>query len=67
MKKILITGGLGQIGTELALLLRKNYGNNNVIVTDIVHKNEQEIYETGPFEILKVLMLRNRSLSQNII
>ena len=52
MKKILITGGLGQIGTELALLLRKNYGNNNVIVTDIVHKNEQEIYETGPFEIL---------------
>ena len=31
MRKILITGSLGQIGTELTMFLREQYGNDNVI------------------------------------
>jgi threonine 3-dehydrogenase len=33
--RILITGGLGQIGTELVQLLRKSYGGENVILSDV--------------------------------
>ena len=33
--KILVTGALGQIGTDLTEALRKKYGQNNVIATDI--------------------------------
>jgi len=35
MSKILITGSLGQIGSELANALSERYGTNNVIVTDV--------------------------------
>ncbi len=35
MKKILITGALGQIGSELAPYLRKRYGNDKVVASDI--------------------------------
>lgn len=35
MKKILITGALGQIGSELMVELQKRYGHDNVVVTDI--------------------------------
>jgi nucleoside-diphosphate-sugar epimerase len=31
MKKILVTGAAGQIGTDLTIELRKRYGNENVI------------------------------------
>ena len=34
MKKILVIGGLGQIGSELTPEFNKRYGNNNVIVAD---------------------------------
>jgi nucleoside-diphosphate-sugar epimerase len=53
MKTILITGALGQIGTELTMKLRKIYGFDQVIATDI-KKNETEIVQNGPFEILDV-------------
>lgn len=35
MKKILLTGALGQIGTELADALSKQYGAENIVVTDL--------------------------------
>lgn len=35
MKKILITGALGQIGSELVPYLAKIYGTNNILATDI--------------------------------
>ena len=35
MKGILITGALGQIGSELITFLRKRYGDENVIASDI--------------------------------
>ncbi|MCU9613370.1 L-threonine 3-dehydrogenase [Caldibacillus lycopersici] len=54
MQKIIVTGALGQIGSELTMELRKQYGNNNVIATDI-RKRDGEITETGPFEILDVM------------
>lgn len=47
-KRILITGSLGQIGTELVLALRKQYGVKNVIMTD-VKKASDKIYQSGPF------------------
>lgn len=55
MKKVLVTGSLGQIGTELVEKLRKEYGTNNVIATDLMEKEEhRELIESGPFEILDV-------------
>lgn len=37
-RRILITGALGQIGTELSLVLQDAYGQDNVIVTDLSDK-----------------------------
>jgi nucleoside-diphosphate-sugar epimerase len=38
--KILVTGALGQIGSELITALRKIYGEKNVLATDIKEPNE---------------------------
>lgn len=54
MKRILITGSLGQIGSELTLKLRDEYGYDNVISTDIKH-TDNFITRDGIFEILDVL------------
>ena len=35
MKKIMVSGCLGQIGTELVTKLRHDYGAENVLATDI--------------------------------
>lgn len=53
MKKIFITGALGQIGSELTVKLRDLYGNDNVIATDI-RKNDSEAALAGPFEVVDV-------------
>lgn len=50
MKKILITGAFGQIGSELVTKLRGLYGVSNVVATDIKEKKEMD----GPFEIVDV-------------
>lgn len=55
MKKILLTGALGQIGSELVMHLRSIYGNNNVIATDIRKIEGSPAVESGPFEVLDVL------------
>lgn len=54
MKKILITGALGQIGTELTMYLRGQYGNNNVVISDLSKRGEDSLFESGPFELLDV-------------
>ena len=51
--KVLVIGSSGQIGSELVAELRSNYGNSNVIASDIVASN-QIIMDSGPFEILDV-------------
>ncbi len=54
-KRILITGSLGQIGTELTKHLRGIYGNDNVVASDMVKKDVPEVTETGAFEVIDVL------------
>jgi nucleoside-diphosphate-sugar epimerase len=54
MKKIMITGALGQIGTELVVKCRAIYGNENVLATDIRKPEEGSPILDGPFEILDV-------------
>lgn len=53
MKKILVTGSLGQIGSELVTKMRGIYGSDHVIATDI-RDNGSEVVTSGPFEILDV-------------
>ena len=55
MKKILVTGGLGQIGTELIMTLRGVYGNENVITSSIEPDCPDFIRETGVYESVDVL------------
>jgi nucleoside-diphosphate-sugar epimerase len=54
MKRIMITGALGQIGSELTVKLRKEYGKANVLATDVKIR-ECEAVNDGLFEILDVL------------
>lgn len=54
MKKILVTGALGQIGSELVMHMRNIYGNDNVVATDIRRIDGNPVVESGPFEILDV-------------
>jgi threonine 3-dehydrogenase len=56
IKRILVTGGGGQIGSELTLALREKFGAENVIVTDLIRDRDgdQSLYEGGPFSILDV-------------
>ena len=52
MKKFLITGACGQIGSELAMALRQRYGNDNVVATGHRTKPSQELLDSGPFEFI---------------
>lgn len=53
MKRILIVGAGGQIGSELTVYLRKIYGGQNVIATDM--RECKELAGDGPFEVLNAL------------
>lgn len=55
MRKILITGALGQIGSELTEEMRKIYGSDNVVASNRrVKKGHEQLIESGPFEIIDV-------------
>jgi len=54
MDKILIIGAGGQIGVELTLALRKVYGDNNVVATDIKPAHPL-LKDGGPYYILDVM------------
>ncbi len=53
-EKILIIGAGGQIGVELALALRKLYGADNVVATDIKEAHPL-LKDSGPYEMLNVM------------
>lgn len=54
MKKVLVIGAGGQIGTELVVGLRKQFGNDNIIASDV--KDEvKDALKDGPYEKLDVM------------
>ena len=54
MQKILVTGAVGQIGSELTLALRERYGGEQVIAAG--HRTEPgpALRDSGPFELIDV-------------
>jgi nucleoside-diphosphate-sugar epimerase len=54
MTKILVTGAVGQIGSELTLELRRRYGAANVVATGHRTKPNAVLCEGGPFEFIDV-------------
>lgn len=67
-ERILVIGASGQIGVELTLALRKQYGNNNVIASDLREQNPL-LEGTGPYVSLDVMnkeMLHVQVIRQNI-
>ncbi len=55
IKKIMVTGALGQIGSELIVALRDRYGVENVIATDCRPQPLEEQKKGGPFHTVDVL------------
>ena len=47
-RNILVTGSYGQIGSELVPALRKKYGIENVIATDIKTSSPETLKKSGP-------------------
>jgi len=54
IRKILVTGAVGQIGSELTVALRKKYGAENVVAADIKPKPANDFKIPGPFHIVDV-------------
>ncbi len=54
MRKILVTGAVGQIGSELTIELRQRYGAENVVATGHRTKPSAVLCEGGPFEFIDV-------------
>jgi len=54
MKKILVTGAVGQIGSELTMYLRKKYGNENVVAIGHRTKPSEKLLNSGAFEFIKI-------------
>jgi len=52
MKKIMVTGSVGQIGSELTMVLREKYGNDNVIATGHKSKPGEKLLNSGPFQFI---------------
>ena len=50
MEKILVTGALGQIGSELIPALREKFGNENVIAVGHRKEPSEQFKNAGPFE-----------------
>lgn len=50
IKKILVAGSVGQIGSELTLALRAKYGAENVVACGRKTKPSKKLKESGPFE-----------------
>lgn len=53
-KRIMVTGAVGQIGSELTLALRERYGAENVLATGHRTKPGEALLSSGPFEFIDV-------------
>jgi nucleoside-diphosphate-sugar epimerase len=58
MRKILVTGALGQIGSELVPALRERYGVDCVIASDIRMRSPEAVRDAGPFEYVDCVHMR---------
>ncbi len=66
-EKILVIGASGQIGVELTLALRRIYGNNNVVASDLREENHL-LRGTGPYvgiDVMNKEMLHVQVIRQN--
>ena len=54
MKRILVTGAVGQIGSELTLALRERYGSDSVVASGHRTKPGAALRDSGPFEYMDV-------------
>lgn len=54
MKRVLVTGALGQIGTELVVKMRDIYGVDNIIASNRSAQENHILTQSGPFELLDV-------------
>jgi len=54
VKRIMVTGSVGQIGSELTLALRERYGADQVLATGHRTKPGDALLSSGPFEFLDV-------------
>ncbi|KAG0351642.1 hypothetical protein BG005_008862 [Podila minutissima] len=61
--RVLVTGSLGQLGSGLVKELRRMYGNDNVVASDI-RKASDEFMATGPFVYADVM---NYSMLERIV
>jgi nucleoside-diphosphate-sugar epimerase len=59
MKKILVTGATGQIGSELTMELRKKYGGDNVVAAGHKRKPSEKLLDSGPFEYVDTTSKEN--------
>jgi nucleoside-diphosphate-sugar epimerase len=55
MKRILVTGAVGQIGSELTVALRQRYGASNVVASDVKLPTDPILRDGGPFEFIDCL------------
>ncbi|MBD3178118.1 MAG: NAD-dependent epimerase/dehydratase family protein [Candidatus Latescibacteria bacterium] len=53
--RILVTGSLGQIGSELAVSLSESYGSDNIVLSDIREKSSEKLTGYGEFIKLDVV------------
>ena len=54
MRKLLVLGATGQIGSELTLELRKRYGGENVVAAGHRRNPSEVLLSTGPFKYLDI-------------
>jgi len=59
MKQILVTGAAGQIGSELTMALRNEFGNDNVIATGRKTKPSETVLNSGPFEYVNITDIKS--------
>lgn len=64
MERILVTGALGQIGSELVTALRERYGDLNVVSSDIRMPPVETLAGQAPFELVDCT---NRDQLQEVI
>lgn len=54
MKRILVTGAAGQIGSELVPVLRERYGSDNVVAAGNVTPLPEDVRSAGPHTVVNV-------------